>query len=320
MRKDVYIWCYVKVVVNTKRRRRKNQHSYKKKMKMGAWGTGISSNDTYADIYQQFIDLYNEGLNVREITKRLLNENEETINIVEDSPNFWFAIANGQWECKELEKEVFSKVEHIINSGEDIRIWKELEASQAGIKLREKVLEKFLTKIRTEKEKPRKRTKKRLYNSVYQKGDCLTYLMDKGNYGGAFVLTDEQQTESGTNYIAITTIDKPTKPTVNDFKTAEVYIKRVNEINFSQSVIKQNWVDQAQIGGFSAIIKRLNIEIEIIAQLNTYKEYNRIKERIIGFGWIALKSTIPCKDEYVKINGQPKTKLKLNKWIQKHWL
>ena len=29
---------------------------------MGAWGTGISSNDTYADIYEQFIDLYNEVL------------------------------------------------------------------------------------------------------------------------------------------------------------------------------------------------------------------------------------------------------------------
>ena len=195
---------------------------------MGAWGTGISSNDTYADIYEQFIDLYNEGLSVTEITNRLINENQETINLEEDAPNFWFAIANGQWECKALDKEIFSKVEYLINSGEDIRIWKELEASPKDLKLRENVLKKFLLKLQTDKENPRKRTKKKFYNSIYQKGDCLTYLMDNGNYGGAFVLSDEQQTETGTNYIALTTIDLLTKPTLDDFKSAEVYIKRVN--------------------------------------------------------------------------------------------
>ncbi|RTY85668.1 hypothetical protein [Flavobacterium sp. GT3R68] len=287
---------------------------------MGAWGTGISSNDTYADIYGQFIDLYNEGFTVPEITKRLIDENDETISIVEDAPNFWFAIANGQWECKDLKEEIFSKVEYLINSGEDIRIWKELEASLADIKSREKALEKFLSKLKTEKDKPRKRTKKKFYNSVYQKGDCLTYLMDNGNYGGAFVLTDEQQTETGTNYIAITTIDKPIKPTLDDFKSAEVYLKRVNEISFSQTVMKENWVDQAQIGGFSAMLKKKDVEIEIVGKLQIYKEYEVRRDIIVGFGWIALKSKIPFKDEYLKINGHPKTKLKLSEWTKKHWL
>src|SRR5690606_16119900 len=130
-----------------------------------------------------------------EITKRLIDENQETINIEEDAPNFWFAIANAQWECKALDKEVFLKVEHIINSGEDIRIWKELDASPADLKTRDKVLNKFLSKLQTEKDKPRKRTKKKLYNSIFKKGDSLVYKMDNGNYGGAYVLTDEQETE-----------------------------------------------------------------------------------------------------------------------------
>lgn len=287
---------------------------------MGTWGTGISSNDTYADIYEQFIDLYNEGLSVPDITKRLIDKNQEIINIEEDAPNFWFAIANGQWECKALDKEIFSKVEHIINSGEDIRIWKELDATPADLKAREKVLSKFLSKLQTEKDKPKKRTKKKFYNSIYQKGDCLTYLMNNGNYGGAFVLTDERQTETGTNYIAITTIDKPTKPNLDDFKIAEVYIKRVNEIDFSQSVLKANWVDQPQIGGFSAMVKNKDVDIEIVGQLPIYKEYKIRQDRQIGFGWIVLKSAIPFKDEYIKINGQTKTKLKLSKWTKKHWL
>lgn len=287
---------------------------------MGAWGTGISSNDTYADIYEQFTDLYNEGLSVPEITKRLIDENQETINLKEDAPNFWFAIANGQWECKALDKKIFSKVEHIINSGEDIRIWKELDATPADLKAREKVLNKFLSKLQTEKDKPRKRTKKKFHNSIYQKGDCLTYLMDNDNYGGAFVLTEEYQTETGTNYIAITTIDQPTKPNLNDFKTTEVYIKRVNEISFKGTEMFREWVDQPQIGGFSAILKKHGVDIEVIGQLPIYKEYKIRQDRQIGFGWIALKSAIPFKDEYIKINGQTKAKLKLSEWTKKHWL
>jgi hypothetical protein len=106
---------------------------------MGAWGTGISSNDTYSDIYEEFIDLYNDGGSVTQITEHLINNNQETINLPEDATNFWFAIANAQWECKELDKYILQKVEEIVNTGEDLRIWKELEATESDLKAREKV-------------------------------------------------------------------------------------------------------------------------------------------------------------------------------------
>ncbi|MCD8518384.1 MAG: ribonuclease E/G, partial [Flavobacterium sp.] len=51
--------------------------------------------------------------------------------------------------------------------------------------------------------------------------------MKNGNYGGALVLTDEQQTICGTNYIAITTIDKKEKPSIEDFKNDFHYLKGV---------------------------------------------------------------------------------------------
>lgn len=288
---------------------------------MGTWGTGISSNDTFADIYGQFIDLYNEGLSVPDLTKRLIDENQETINLPEDATNFWFALANGQWECKALENDILSKVDHIIQTGEDLRVWKELDASPADLKAREKVLIKFLSKLKTEKDKPRKRTKKKLYNSVFKKGDCLVYKMDNGNYGGAFVLTDEKETEIGKNYIAVTTIDKPTKPTIEDFKNAEVYFKMVNEISFKGTEMHKDWVDQPQIGGFYAYgFKKEDIDIEILGQLKIYKEYKIRADRHMGFGWTSLKSLIPFKDEYIKINGTTKLRLKLSEWTKKHWL
>ena len=285
---------------------------------MGTWGTGISSNDTFADIYGEFIDLYNEGFTVSEITEKLIAKNQETIDTPEEANNFWFALAKGQWECQSLDEIIFDRVEKIILTGIDIAVWKDLDASPADIKAREKVLFKFLEKLKTPKNKPRKRVKKKLHDSIFKKGDCLTYIMDNGNYGGAFVLTDELQTVIGINYIAITTIDKPIKPTVDDFKTTEVYVKRVKEISFHQSVLKENWVDQPQIGGFYATVKNNVVEIEVIGQLPIYKEYKI--DKICSFPWMSLKSVIPNREKYIELNGQAKSKLKLSKWTKKFWL
>lgn len=288
---------------------------------MGAWGTGISSNDTYADVYEEFIDLYNDGLEVPEITKKLIDENQDTINTPEDASNFWFAIANGQWECKALDKEILSKVEIIIQSGEDLRVWKQLDASEKDLKAREKVLNKFLLKLLSVKDKPKKRTKKKLYDSIFKKGDCLIYKMDNGNYGGAFVLSEEKESLVGINIIAITTINKPERPTIEDFKVAHVYIKRLNGIYFGKGE-KQKWIDQPQIGGFYAMsYKKNELEIEVIGQLPIYNEYKRKADNLnIGFGWTQLKQAIPLKDKYEKVNGSPKIKLKLKEWTKKHWL
>ncbi len=63
---------------------------------MGTWGTAISSNDKYADIYGTFFDLYNGGLNVEEISIKLIADNQETINNEEGRNNFWFALAKAK--------------------------------------------------------------------------------------------------------------------------------------------------------------------------------------------------------------------------------
>jgi hypothetical protein len=44
---------------------------------MGTWGTGISSNDVYEDIYYKFFELYNQGIEVTSITEKLIKENKE---------------------------------------------------------------------------------------------------------------------------------------------------------------------------------------------------------------------------------------------------
>ena len=69
--------------------------STKRVYKMGAWGTNIKDNDTSADIYADFFDLYNEGQNPTNISAKLIADNKELIDNIDDSNNFWFALALG---------------------------------------------------------------------------------------------------------------------------------------------------------------------------------------------------------------------------------
>ena len=287
---------------------------------MGTWGTGISSNDTFADIYDEFFDLYNDGLSVKEISEELINLNWETLDIPEDANNFWFALALSQWECKELDENLFKRVQHIINSKSDLIIWKESGASSSDLKKREKVLENFLEKLKSEKKNAKKRKRKIFINSIFKKGDCLTYLMENGNYGGAFVLTDEENSEVGVNFIAITKINKSEKPTLDDFKNAEIVIRRQQNSYVENLKPFYKWDEKPVIGIFMAkLFKKENLNIEVIGKLKMSKNYKPEKS-FMGFGWNQLLKIVPNLDEYEKINGTPKTKLKLSKWTSWHCL
>lgn len=55
---------------------------------MSSWGPAISSNDTYADIYGAFFELYDEGMNVIEISEKLMSDNSDTVADKYDSHNF----------------------------------------------------------------------------------------------------------------------------------------------------------------------------------------------------------------------------------------
>src|SRR5689334_23072110 len=130
---------------------------------MGTWGTGIEENDSFADIYDDYFDLYNRGLSEPEISRRLTSMHQETIDLREDSNNFWFALAKAQWECKVLDTKVFAKVKEIVSSGQDLVIWKELDAGEKDLKERKIVLNGFLSSLSIEKSapKPREKTEKK---------------------------------------------------------------------------------------------------------------------------------------------------------------
>lgn len=207
---------------------------------MGTWGTGLLSNDTFADVYGGFFELYNEGQDVREITARLLTTDKDLLTDKADSNNFWFAIAKAQWECQSLDNEIYNRVKHIIENKEDLDVWRELGADDKDIAKRDKTLVKFLGQISQKREKPKPRKKKKIVDPVFEKGDCLTFKLLNGNIGAAVVLEAIHNTPYGFNLVAVTTINKERKPTLEEIIKSDVLF-----LNYG------NWYNKEQITWFT---------------------------------------------------------------------
>ncbi|WP_439185855.1 hypothetical protein [Carboxylicivirga taeanensis] len=272
---------------------------------MGSWGTAISSNDIYEDIYSEFMDLYDEGLESSEITKKIINTYPDLQDDYEDKNNFWFSLAMAQWQCKSLDPYLFQKVKTIILSGKDIELWEELGAERKEINKRKKVLDSFLEKLSVEKSKPRKRKRKVLRDSIFQKGDCLTFKLENGNYGGAFVLTSEIQTEFGMNMIAITTINNEDKPTIEDFENSYVLIRK-------EEVGLRGIQDKEQISWYYAqFFRKATVDFEVVGNLKVDIEYTFNNDYTSVSQWDSMKMTIDINDQVLLKNGAPEMKLKL---------
>lgn len=124
---------------------------------MGTWNHKINGNDTFQDVYQNFFDLYNQGQNPVEISKQIQADFAEMFNDDDDHNNSLFGLALAQWETKSLDQTIFKKVKEIIETGNDLEVWKGLGADEKTLLKRKKELEKFLSQISTEREKPKRR-------------------------------------------------------------------------------------------------------------------------------------------------------------------
>lgn len=276
---------------------------------MGTWGTAISSNDTYKDVYSEFMDLYNDGLEVQEITEIIVKRNSEIIDDPEDGHNFWFAIAMAQWQCKALDNNVFNKVKQIVENGEHLKSWHDLGASRKDIDKVKDVLKAFIVKISTENPKAKRRKKKILRDSIFQKGDCLVFKLQSGNYGGALILASEKQTEYGMNLIATTTIDKNGLPTVEDFKKSFVLIQKIQ-------MSPKQWRDFESISWYySQFFKKSTINLTLIGNLKVDKEYLFENDYRSFSHWDNIKKTIELNPENIKERGKPNKSLRLKKLI-----
>ena len=241
---------------------------------MGTWGTGLTSNDTFADVYGEFMELFNEGQDVKQITSRLLLTNKDLFNSKEDSNNFWFAIAKGQWECNSLDPDVYERVKNIIDSKKDLEVWRELGAEGKAIKQRDKVLEKFLVQLSVEKAKPKSRKKKKVLNPIFEKGDCLIFKLLNGNFGAAVVLEAVYDTPYGFNLVAVTNLNNKSKPTIQEIRDSGILTLNYDSWGSKEQVI---WFIPNQF-------KKDQDKFEVIGKMFVGKTYNTKTDFVSGAG------------------------------------
>jgi hypothetical protein len=277
---------------------------------MGTWGTGISSNDDYADVYSEFFELYNDGKEVPEVTELVIARNSEMLSMPEAANNVWFAIAKAQWECKQLQSEIYGRVKEIIDSDADLKILADLDADQSDIEKRRKVLEKFLSKLQSERPKAKARKKRVIRDPIFKKGDCLTFKLKNGNFGGAVVLEAEYGTELGLNLVAVIRINQPEKPTLEIFKNADVMIK-----NFAR------WEDKPEIIWICNYKpKEVNSFVEILGVLKIANDYLSPEQRYrypFTSDWKSTLIDVPgLQFDSENVNGRPKKTLKVKKLLR----
>lgn len=278
---------------------------------MGTWGVGISSNDDYADIYSEFFELYNEGNSVDEATTSVIAKNGEMLSMPECANNVWFAIAKAQWECKELKPEIYEQVKKIIDSESDLKVWRDFGATKSDIEKRRRVLSKFLTQLESLKPKAKTRKKKVKRDPIFEQGDCITFKLENGNYGGAVILAAEFGTSLGLNLVAVTRINQPHKPTLEDFKSADVLFK-----NFA------SWKDYAEIIWICNFKpKEVDNFTEVVGKLKVLNDYLSADQRHrfpFTSSWKSvLIDATTLQFEYEKVNDRPKKRLKIRKLLKR---
>ena len=119
---------------------------------MGNWGVGISQSDTYCETYERFIEEYDKGKPVSQITQDILaewlEEFEEDDGVLHD---VFFALGKAEWLCGGISESIFNRINEIIKNGKDIAYWQELSATPSDLKQRQKALQTFLNSISTSK-------------------------------------------------------------------------------------------------------------------------------------------------------------------------
>ena len=152
---------------------------------MAFWGMDLNQSDEFCEIYNEYMDLYDIGLEPAEITQQMLQKYQK-----EAIPhNAFFAIAKAGWSLGFRSESVFLRVNQIIDNRENITYYQSLGFSEQDINERSKKLLCFQALLQTSPKAPRKR-KISACNRLKRlpKGTVSYYEADDGYYG--FVVLD----------------------------------------------------------------------------------------------------------------------------------
>jgi len=167
---------------------------------MGTWGSGITQDDTVADIVGFVKDRLKEGDSLEVASVQAQRQFASTQGDVDEAPLLWLALAEVQWKYGAVDSAVLSRVRKDIQSGSGLERWSDDAKTLAG---RRAALTKFLAKVESPNPKPSAPPKLVVRKAPFLEGDCLSVQLPDGRYTAALVLrVDNSNAEYGKNLIA----------------------------------------------------------------------------------------------------------------------
>ena len=148
---------------------------------MSYWGMGIAHSDQFCEVYENFMQEYDKGKEVKDISKNILSQYLDLFDINDGVlHDVYFGLAKAEWICCEQSQEVLNKVRYIIENNLNISFLRELEVDENDLKLRKRNLLNFLKMLETPRSNPRKRKIKKRKFPPLENGDCFAYKTESG--------------------------------------------------------------------------------------------------------------------------------------------
>lgn len=159
---------------------------------MGMWGYELYQNDTSLDVKDEFVELFNAGKTVLEITDKLIEDYKSIMGDTEEEPLFWFALADTQWNLGVLLPVVKEKALYWIGKDSSMLNCQTIDMSTKA--KRKNSLNDLQTKLLSPQPPVKKPVKKRIYKCQWKFGDVFAYQLEsdlakeRGLYGRYFLI------------------------------------------------------------------------------------------------------------------------------------
>ena len=209
-------------------------------------GVKIIDSDLGHDVYNEFMDLYDAGVEIIEIRKKLDVWRNDVLDD-EEFEIFFTVYALALWETGNLDEETLNEVQKNISKKAGFKMWLE-ESGLTDAQAREKVLNKFLTKISTPKKTIRKRKKyKQVTNLLFQNDDVVTFQMPDQSYCAAIMAKAGQIRNNMVYEFAKTSFVGHEPPTEADIRASSVFMHKIgtsypkSQIKSKQPGIEKFW-------------------------------------------------------------------------------
>jgi hypothetical protein len=186
---------------------------------MKQWGINVREDDTSADVYIEYLQLFNIKRPHSAILAQLKEQWSDDFNEPYYRLMFWVGIAKAQWDCGLRGSEIAAEIQKILTTP-DFRL-----ASDAKQHARRRAdFEQFLRKLATPNPKPRKPKAPPKRKPIFQTGDCVAMLLSDGDYGAGIILdTPPEQDRPGGETFGVNLLGQlyyksPSKPSSSDFE------------------------------------------------------------------------------------------------------